>query len=270
MDQSIQDLLNSLQTLNNNLKYSVYVPSCQKNIDFKYLTTKQFKTVLETLTQNDFNVFNSVFANILKENILDEANNFINTLTLFDLFIIALYTRVYCISEDYTIFFTQEEMDLYNLTQPSITINLKTNIDNKDKTPLQAETIIENSISVLCDIPLQTSETESSIILKKAAFNNEQSQSILGVLFITEIINCIRQITIENNTIIFKDLSYDEKLKIVENLPSTLINKVIKYIEKYKEQFADLFALKVKINNRDGEEVNITKVLEYNGTLFNY
>jgi hypothetical protein len=274
MVNSSQDFIKQLAEINNSLRYSVFVPSLNESLFFKQLSTKQFKQILETINSPLLDInFNSVFVNILKDNIQEKDKGIIDQLTIYDLYIIALYTRIICISENYTIYISQEEKDIYNLTETSFNVNLKDVLESKNKTPIEQEIFSEGDISIYCDIPFQKVETETNNFIKAQFEENKKdisTENILGILFLNEITKCIRKVQLNDTEIIFNELTLEERKGIVEQLPITLINRVVKFIEIYKDVFADLFLLEITTNNKDLEPIKLQKVLEYNATLFNY
>lgn len=272
MLDTTQDFLKSLTDINNSLRYSIHVPSLQEKVFFKQLSTKQFKNILETLNSQSSELdFNNTFVDILKENIQDK--DIVDQLTVYDLYVIALYTRIICVSDTYTLYINSDEQNLYNLSSSEFKINLKDYIESKNKIPITQEIFTEGDIIVTCNIPLQKIETETNNFIKQQLKKDEKdlnTENILGVLFLNEITKCIQSIQINDKNIIFTNIHLNERREIVEQLPITLVNQIIKYIELYKNSFADLFLLEISTLNKDGQSINIQKALEYNATLFNY
>lgn len=271
MTEQTKDFISVLNEINNSLRYNVFAPTLQQTLTFKQLTTKQFKNILQTLNTNTAGIeFNKVFVDILKENIQEQGPETIDQLTIFDLYIIALYTRIFCISETYSIYISPDEQKQYSLSNVEVVVNLKEIVEAKDKTPFSQEIFTEDNISIICNIPLQVIETGVNNFLEELLKTEEKTENVLGTLFTLEISKAIRTVQINETVVNFYNITLEEQKEIVEQLPISLINKVIKYVELYKDAFADFFLIDIPATNKNNESIRLQKVLEYNATLFNY
>jgi ATP-dependent RNA circularization protein (DNA/RNA ligase family) len=64
--------------------------------------------------------------------------------------------------------------------------------------------------------------------------NVEELRKIVGEAFINEIAKSIHTVSVEDKTIILSDVSFKKRLQIIETLPASLIQKVVEYVETYK------------------------------------
>jgi hypothetical protein len=63
----------------------------------------------------------------------------------------------------------------------------------------------------------------------------EELRKVLGDAFINEIAKAVRTLTINDQTLDFSAVTFKSRLKTIETLPASLIQKVIEYIEEYKK-----------------------------------
>lgn len=272
MSQNIDNILDFLKDLSVSTSYKVTIPSSGKDLVLKQLNTEQLKELLETVTDTAIinNNFDTVFYNILESNLLTENIN-IDDLTIYDAYYIALQTRINCLSELYTIHFSDKEIETHQLLIDKYKINLKDILDRKALNYINEENITENHISITCKTPTIKNEKE---YIKYFADNlntflDKELQNVIGEIFIYEIVKSIKNITINDTLVDFSLLSFADKINVVKQLPSTLTGKIIVFLEKYKQTLYDLYLVDIetKIQN---QTIILQKELQYNATLFNY
>lgn len=272
MSENINSILNFLKELRTSTCFNITVPSTQKEINFKQLNTEQLKQLLETIADTTaFNSkFNTAFYNILKENLLTPNIN-IEDFTIYDIQYIALQIRVNSLSENYTIHFTEEEITSYQLPALKYEINLKNVVNNKILNNIEDDTISENNICVICKMPTVKDENEfiKHFSNNLNIFLDKDLQSVVGEIFIYEIVKCIKDITINDIKTEYCTLTFKNKIEIVKQLPTTLTGKIISYIEKYKQALYNLYLVDIETNIQ-GQTFTLQKELQYNATLFNY
>lgn len=266
--QSVIDLLKDLDKANH---YSVFLPSLQKEIPFKQLNAEQFKRLLKTVI--DSPIYNTeyiiTFNNIIKENILDATID-VNKLNIFDKLLIQIKTRIDCISPEYTFNFTEEEIKEKNLSIISQSINLQDLYDNfvKDKIKFDTQEYKVQQCKLLCNLP--TLETENK--LEKELHKNtkldisspEELRTTIGNTFINEISKYIQILTINENEIALEKFDFKNRVKIVEQLPTSAVSQVLKYVEGYKKLIEPLTTFTFKVENE-----TLVKELPLDATLFN-
>jgi hypothetical protein len=79
------------------------------------------------------------------------------------------------------------------------------------------------------------------------------SSSAIGDMFVLELIKYIDFIQVNNLLVKFRDLKLEEKLKVINNLPSHVANPVINKINLIKDTLLEPLVLKWK--NNSGEDV---------------
>lgn len=272
MSDNINNVLNYLKDLSVATSFKVLIPSLQKEAAFKQLNTEQLKQLLETVTDNStFNInFNTTFLKILKDNIISTDIN-IDELNIYDVQYIALHTRLNGLSEIYTAYFSDEEIEEYNLIDSKYEINLRNLLNNRIPNNILSEEIIEDQIKVVCHTPTVQDENEYlkffNDIIKTSILND--LQKIIGNIFIYEIVKSIKSVSVSNEIIDFKNLPFTKRIEIVNEFPTTLTSKIITYIEKYKSALYDLYVIEIE-TEVDGNKLILQKQLPYNANLFNY
>jgi len=251
----IKDFLSALKELDQTTGFNFFIPSLQKEIKFKQLTTEQLKCILKTVV--DSPIYNSqfitTFNTIIKENCLDETVD-TNKLTIYDKLLILFKTRVESISPEFTFQFTQEEIKENNLTftgEPKTTINLKEHLVNylKNKQIFLPEVIEYESCSLVCDLP--TIETENKLEkelhknVKIEVESTDELREIIGETFINELTKYINKVTIGSKELDLFSLDFKSRVKVVEQLPTNMINKTLKYIESYRNKIKELTSVNI-------------------------
>lgn len=272
MAENIENILKYLKDLSIAASFKVVVPSLQKEATFKQLNTEQLKQLLETITDNaTFNInFNTTLLKIIKDNLINTDIN-VNELNIYDIQYIALHTRLNGLSETYTAYFSDEEIEEYNLTDSKYVVNLRRLLESRKINNISSEEIIQDQIKVVCQTPTVKDENEYlkffNDIIKTSILKDVQK--IVGEIFIHEIVKSIKLVSINNEIVDFKSLSFDKKIEIINQFPTTLTSKIITYIEKYKSALYDLYLIEIE-TDVEGNKLILQKQLPYNANLFNY
>jgi hypothetical protein len=240
-NENIQNVLQILKELDKTNSFEVYLPSLQKTVPFKQLNTEQLKKLLKTVIDSPIHntEFITSFNSIIKENILDETIN-VDDLNVFDKLLILVKTRIESISPDYTFNFTEEEISELNLPEKTFLVKLSDSYNNfVSSAPIfDKEVIKSNTYEVTASLP--TIQTENK--LEKELYKNvkleittpEELRNTIGDTFINELTKYISILKVEDTTIDLNTLTFKNRIKIVEQLPTSVINGVLKYVEKYK------------------------------------
>lgn len=263
------EFFKELDTVNG---YDVYIPSLDKDLKFKQLTTEQLKSLLKTAVGSP--IYNTdfilAFNNIIKDNCLDKDVNTDN-FTIYDKLFILFKTKIECISPDYTFYFTDEEISEFNLSDESSTISLLNhynNFRNKGK-KITNKTIQSNNITIECSLPTLDIENKFEKELHSDNIYDDLTtkdlQDIIGDTFINEISKFINSITVDGNIHDLTTESFTNRVKIIEKMPVNIVNDIIKYIEEYKNTTKELL---VYIFNTD-KEAYFEKEFPLDATLFN-
>ena len=278
MSQSdnIKDIINLLQGLDQETTFNLFIPSLQKEVPFKQLTTEQLKRILKTVV--DSPVYNTefikTFNSIIKENSLDKEVN-VDNLTIFDKTLLLFKTKIESISPDFVFTFTDEEIRNNDLSDKTVTINLETRLNKFLEKNINFEPqIIEfNNNTVTCNLPTLYTENKLEHELHKnvkiEVNTPEELRTIVGETFINEVTKFITNININGSEVDLLKLTFKNRISVVENLPTQIINKVIKYIENYRETLKELLVHKASIQTKEQTLVVIEKEIPVDASLFN-
>jgi len=229
---NVSDILKQLDSLNQSTGIDVFVPSLNKTVKFKNLNLKQQKDLLkssvdESLTKLAFIVN---FFNIVQENIIDTSVN-VNSFYIFDRAAIALALRVSGLDSEYTA--DDVVINLNDALKQIPTIRVTPDI-------LSSTVEIQN-LSVDLEVPkLGLDRDISSITINKLKnVQDKDIKTLVGELFIHEIIKFIQNVTFKNEagdqTVSFANLKVDDKIAIIEKFPANLTSKILEFIKAYRD-----------------------------------
>jgi hypothetical protein len=258
MNTDIKNIIELLKELEVSSGFNVFIPSLDKEIKFKQLTTEQLKQLLKTAINSP--VYNTefilTFNSIIKENCIDETVN-TNALTVYDKLFILFSTKIVCISSDYTFSFTDEEFETYNLENDTEVISVKEHYDNflNKKHIFSPVIYTQDNCTLHCNIPTIETENKLENELHKnnkiTDITEDNIQAIIGDAFINEVTKFITKIVITGNEVDFNALSFKDRVLIIEKVPVQLINNVLKYIEDYKKITEELTTFTFKTDKGD-------------------
>ena len=240
MEHNILDFnqaISSLEQISNSFVVDVWIPSLKRDILFKQLDAKQQKEILSSVM--DTSVYNTsfikTFYNIIKENISDKTID-INDLTLIDKLCIGL-TLKSKLSEDLTLFFG-EKKEIPIKSNLNYILNLLRTYESPKNEIIESS---NSNFSIKAELKYVTIGVEYDYDThykgnKKAEDlkKTEDVQKIISDAFIGETSKYLHNIWINDNILPFKNLSFDQKIKIVEKFPSSLLQKIIEQIGLWK------------------------------------
>jgi len=218
----------ALTSLDNLAKiYDIFVPSLNKKVKFKGLTTKQQKEAVKTAL--DKNITGLTFSNLLNK-IIAENSTEKNTYLLPDRNFIVTALRVLSLSNKLQV--EDEEVDL------SFVPNFNTPLPEELK---KAELIDEN-VSISVSIPtLEKDSFVNNETRKKLAplpDDDNFAKESIGEVYVNELIKYIDKVSVSDganvSVVVLNELSFDQKVQLVEKLPLNVNSKLVDYINKVK------------------------------------
>jgi hypothetical protein len=231
-----KDFLSLLSTLAQEQQFTSTFPrqTTDVHVTFRSLTTAQLKDLVRTAVDSPLtqSVFNSTASRIFKESVLSASADIqLNTL---DRLMFLLETRIQTISSTKKIKTNENEVEIdYINILKSLTEKVKSNGELFAPMSFNA-----NNITVICGVPLIDTEIQlEDEVYKNVEIkidNPEELRKFVGEAFINEIAKSIDTVSIETKTIETAKIPFKDRLKIIEMLPASLIQKVIDYIEAYK------------------------------------
>jgi len=275
--ENIENVLGLMDRVNESFNYEVWVPSLNKNVMFRELTTSQQKRLIKSII--DSPIYNTEFIytlrQILKENCSDEKIN-VDDLTILDKMIIAIKIRSTSISDQVEIEFDESNKRAFSLEK----ILKAAKKDLKIPGP---KTISDDRgvYTLQCSMP--TIGTEYN--LEKELRSNQEVEDIntsedlrntIGTTFINELVKYINIISIKSvdgegkeeiTDINLNDVNFKNRITLVEKLPEKLTSKLIDYINDIKKELDKIVLIKTTIT-KEGKEEEVEERLTIDGSFF--
>lgn len=252
-NKEFYDLLNSIA---NDQTFSLDLCPREENqkVLCKQLSTAQLKELIKTVVDSPLtqSAFNSAVTKTFKDSLVSLPEFSLN---IIDRLLFILETRIQSLSPTTTV----------KIEDKTIEVNFE-EIVSKLKRELQAHkelfadsSATEGKITATFGVALLNTEAQlNEEIYKNINVNVEDAEElrkVLGDAFINEIAKAVQTLTIEDKTLDLSTVTFKSRLKTIESLPASLIQKVIGYIENYKKIVDDCLTV-------DGHTVTI------DGSLF--
>lgn len=225
---SINNILSKLKDINNSNLVSVYVPSADKFMNFRPLSVKQQKDLIKSGL--DGALAGVTISNIISDIIISnsvEKYNFLVT----DKFPILLSLRRQSFGNLFKYKEDEKEIvvDLDKILEKQLKYSYKPSADvSLDETDVIA------SVDV---VGLEEDIRINNVQLEKLKKNKDEDLSeMVGSLFIYEIVKFITKITVNNEELDLTKLPIKDRLTVVENIPATLNNSILSYIQQFRKE----------------------------------
>ena len=221
MNSNAKSFLSKLKDINESNTVNVKLLSSGKTATFKLASVSQQKELLRTAFDGVDGVItrSNAINKLVEDNLVGEAE-----ILIVDKPAILVALRKASIGSDIKV-----EDKVYSLD----------NIPTIKKSEVKlAETVEHDGITVNLKVPNLTTDTEINKKLatefgKLQAFEEKIKQSI-DIVVSYESAKYIDSISVEDEEIVFEDLSVYERNEIVNNLPLTLSNKIVDFIGEVK------------------------------------
>ena len=204
---------------------------------FRTLTTQQFKRLVQTVIDSSLgqaNFIETVFS-IISENKTSEIQ--LSDLTIIDKLLFVLSSRMQAVSQDV---FVNNENETVKISITDIQNRVYEQLASQDS-PFAQKTIVDGEYALIVSAPTIVSEIDANnAVYRKMLLddkNAEHLQQMLGEAFVVEITKHIKSIQISNETLNLAELDFDSRLRLVNDLPASLVQKVIEYAEKAKKAY---------------------------------
>lgn len=259
-----KNALAALDEISQTFKVDVWIPSKKKYFPFREIDTKQQKELLASAM--DSSVYNTTFVNvfydILKSNYLGDNKNDINDFTVYDKNCIAIYLKSK-ISNKLNVIFDEKN----NVTFKVDLNNIIEKFKNYSTPEIETIKILNNniSLSVEMSVPSIFEELQHDKQMLKThkktnqAKNNEDVKEIISDAFIMETSKYIKKLYINDIEVDLNLDRIDQRVKLIEKLPSALIQKVLDQISKWKKEVDDILLV---------EHEDYKKVINIDSLLF--
>lgn len=219
---SINGVLDKIKAINTSNVISVRIPSTGDDISFNPLTIKQQKDLVKTALDGNASVLslNTAINDILIQNSVKPVEFLVT-----DKIPVILALRVQSFGEKYTQ--DDVELDVNHILSKKLDISLDSE-----------EYMIGNKVlQVEVGVPSIKKETQ----INKYALDmhnkskEENVATFVGNLFVYEIIKFVKTLKVNGDDVKFDELSVWDRYQLIENLPVTLNNDILEYINKVRK-----------------------------------
>lgn len=217
MEDNVKSFLDKIQELKET-KSKVHVLSTGKQIDSTPLSFKQQKELIGTIADGSLGALK--FAKFINEIITTNTGN--NDLKITDKLPIILKLRIDAIGKT-------SKVDGHE-------INLEEVLEKAKALKFETTKTIDDKIQVVIEIPTIVQESkivQASIEAVKKEGETELGKNI-GNIYTYEIIKYIKTIKFDELELKFQELPIKDRFKVVDNLPVTLNQEIIKFIQDIK------------------------------------
>lgn len=131
--------------------------------------------------------------------------------------------------------------------------NLKSFVNQVGYEKLHSTTIESDNIKATIGLPTIKVENQTNNEIYKnvkptdLTDDSKVLEEFVGNAFLAEITKWIIQLEINNTALEYKSLSFDKKMKVLESLPASLVEKVVSYIEETKQRIQSCLTVSNKI-----------------------
>jgi hypothetical protein len=241
--------LNELEKISKTFTVDVWIPSLKKNIKFKQIDAKQQKDILSSAM--DTSVYNTSFVKtfyeIIKYNILPESNINLDEFTLVDKISIGLTLKEQ-ITDELMLFFGEDKKEITQKfkikpildklkqyeTPSSIILNTK-----NDNFELEVEI---SPVTIGAEYLYETQYRGNK--KKEDIKTSEDVQQLISEAFIGELSKYISNMWINKSEINFKILTLNQKIRLIEKLPSSFLQKILDNISNWKSKTDEFLTIK--------------------------
>ena len=237
-----------------------WVPSLNRTVKLKELTTKQQSTIAENFLDfiENKNTFSKTFSDIIFENCLEDSsvkNNF----TIFDRSALAFSIRNQ-LSEKIKVEFQQNPKIEKEVDISIILENFKSYLH--PILEIVKQKINSEIIEIQLEAPKMVLDSSfDDFVYKKVDVDNnlEKIKIIFNNAFLAEIAKHIKEIKINDNLFNYNSLSIDDKIKVVEKLPAVIIQKINGFITKCKSDIEKNYTVNFE---------NLEKIIKIDALMF--
>jgi hypothetical protein len=218
--EALNNFIKDLDSLNEQNKAKILVPSLGKEYDFNLFNVQQHKNILKTAFEGYIGVVkgNNIYNSVLIDNCIEDLE-----FSLADRSFILLELRKKSLSSTYVV--DEEELDLNKLPEPSFDFKFKDSLEYSGVTvDLKIPTLARDTIinkKLIADLAKLT--------------DTKKDKETLNIAVTYEIIKFIGSVKLGDNVFDFDDFNIYESKKLVESLPLKLNNEILLWIGEFKK-----------------------------------
>jgi hypothetical protein len=260
-----QEILALLKESNKQFESNTYIPSLNKEVHIKPMNALHLKSIIKTALAGSFvdNQFNQTMFVILKD-ILDPSIPTSN-INIFDKISILLDLRKKNVKSTIDVEVFAETGKIIQVDIDRILRSIK-----KSKKSFSDQTVKDGTYEATLNFPSLDQEFifdrdfEQTKIKKIDERNKDSMKDIPGVMFMYYLSQFIKYIKIGETNINLVAKNVQDRLTIVENLPSNLINKIIEKIDsEFGKRITEVLTVEEMI-----DDVSHRGVIEISPALF--
>jgi len=218
---NLESILSAINLINTSMSIPIDLPIRKKRVNFRQLTTGQEKRLVKDLVVNDKSTLISVILPILKENCEDSTID-IDSLTIVDLYAIMIKTRIYSIGNELNLRIQKEKPKTGSFTTKIMLSDLYDQLMEKAGKMETLGFVVESPpYEIRCEIPTVKSLVESAtdeIVTSYDALFTETARMITSIGIVSA--------DGEKNAVDMTGMSYEDRVKIVSQMPNLILSKV--------------------------------------------
>jgi hypothetical protein len=225
-----KSILQDLEALNVSKAFPVFIPTHQREVQFLPLTVKQQKNIIKgSLDASTSNAaFNKITNDIIAENSVEDLEYLI-----IDKVSILTGFRLQCLGSDIRIEDPKDDSIGYDINLQDHYETFKQHAVTPD---LLARDITHENISAHIRVPdLNTDSKFTDDTKKSLEFTADDLTETIGKLYVFELAKFLGSITVGDRMIDLKTLSAPESISVIESLPLSVSNDIVKFIESIRE-----------------------------------
>jgi len=245
MSEEVKSVLERLKEINASKGENIFLPSLGKKVKFSPFTLKQQKDMLAKLPDDTSGVlsFNNNFNSIIIDNCMEEIS--LDSLNTFDRLSVIIQYRISAVG------------GILDKNNKKINLNvLQKSIESANFEKLFQEKEIKNaSFKAIVKIPTLNYDQKINMSTVLKIQKSTKQQEVIAEMFVAEVLKYIKIITITDDPDITMDMyqsSYDEKIRVIEQLPNNFTKKIFTFISTVKlfeEKLTTVEDIKIDISN---------------------
>jgi hypothetical protein len=257
---NLNDILKIMSKANETFAYEVYIPSLEKKVLFREISTAQQKRLLKAIIDSPAYNTEFIFAlrEIIKENCVDSTLD-VGDFTILDKMIIAMTMRAMSISNDLDLTFTIPNTDKTITRRIALKDLVDTAIAEIKISPAEIKDDKDRFV-IFCGLPTINDEFRMEAELRKNVTsieikNEKELRETVGEVFTNEIVKYIKKINIKNADgeiveIDLKDLKFVDRLALLSQIPAKINNNIIQYINTVTKEFEKVILFKEEVDGK--------------------
>jgi len=235
MSDQIKDICNILKDLASASAHDLKL-SNGTVVKSKNLSTSQLREFIKTMSDSPLTqaLFNTAATKVFKESIIDLPADY--NPTIYDRLLFLIETRIRSIDSIATLVNSDNASVKIDLNQLQNTLH---EIFVQNSETFASKTVTDNTISLTIGTPtLDTELRLNEEVYKDYKTNTETNtelKQLLADFFIYELSKYVSSMSVASGTVVnFSDLTFKDRVELIQTLPVTLIQHVIDYVEKQK------------------------------------